>query len=134
MSIEPGTAHHLHHLLATEQSRSRLPSVAAGIVRSGALVWADAVGTLDGRADGEAADTDTQYRIGSITKTLIGVEVMRLRARAGWAWRTTSTSTSPARSSAARRSPSCCRTGRASKRRRTVLGGSGRPVATGTSS
>lgn len=83
MSIEPGTARYLHHLLATEQSRSRLPSVAAGIVRSGTLVWADAVGTLDGRADGEVADTDTQYRIGSITKTFIGVEVMRLRDE-GW--------------------------------------------------
>lgn len=79
MSIEPGTARHLHHLLATEQRKSRLPSVAAGIVRDGSLVWGDAVGTLTGRADGEAADADTQYRIGSITKTFIGVEVMRLR-------------------------------------------------------
>jgi CubicO group peptidase (beta-lactamase class C family) len=79
VSIEPGTARHLRHLLATEQRESRLPSVAAGIVRDGSLVWGDAVGTLDGRADGDAADTDTQYRIGSITKTFIGVEVMRLR-------------------------------------------------------
>ncbi len=79
MSIEPGTARHLHHLLATEQRRGRLPSVAAGIVRDGELVWGEAIGTLNGRADGEPADTDTQYRIGSITKTFIGVEVMRLR-------------------------------------------------------
>lgn len=79
MSIEPTTARHLHHILATEQRRGRLPSVAAGIVRGGGLVWGDAIGTLNGRADGAHTDTDTQYRIGSITKTFIGVAVMRLR-------------------------------------------------------
>lgn len=79
MTIEPSTVRHLHHLLATEQRTSRLPSVAAGIVRDGELVWADAIGTVDGRAEGAPVDTDTQYRIGSITKTFIGVEVMRLR-------------------------------------------------------
>lgn len=79
MSIEPSTARQLHHLLATEQRESRLPSVVAGIVRGGSLVWSDAIGTLTGRADGDPADIDTQYRIGSITKTFIGVAVMRLR-------------------------------------------------------
>ena len=78
-TIDPATARHLHHLLATEQRRGRLPSVAAGIVRDGALVWSDAIGTLDGRAGGEPADTDTQYRMGSITKTFVAVAVMRLR-------------------------------------------------------
>lgn len=77
--IDPATARHLHHVLATEQRRGRLPSVAAGIVRDGDLTWSDAVGTLDGRAAGEAADTDTQYRMGSITKTFVAVAVMRLR-------------------------------------------------------
>ena len=79
--IEHSTARQLTHLLATEQRRSRLPSVAAGIVRGGALVWADAVGTVDGRADGVAADVDTQYRMGSITKTFVAVAVMQLRDR-----------------------------------------------------
>src|SRR4051812_48668504 len=51
--VDPTTARHLHHLLATEQRRSRLPSIAAGIVRDGGLVWCDAIGTLDGRAAGE---------------------------------------------------------------------------------
>ena len=78
-TVDPATARHLHHLLATEQRRGRLPSVAAGIVRDGALAWSDAIGTLDGRAGGEAADTDTQYRMGSITKTFVAVAVMRLR-------------------------------------------------------
>ncbi|HET8989034.1 MAG TPA: serine hydrolase domain-containing protein, partial [Humibacillus sp.] len=79
--IEHSTVRHLTHLLATEQRKSRLPSVAAGIVRGGAVAWADAVGTVDGRADGLAADVDTQYRMGSITKTFVAVAVMQLRDR-----------------------------------------------------
>ncbi|GAA2490973.1 serine hydrolase domain-containing protein [Terrabacter carboxydivorans] len=78
-AADPATARHLHHLLASEQRRGRVPSVAAGIVRDGSLVWADAVGAVDGRAGGVAADTDTQYRMGSITKTFVAVAVMRLR-------------------------------------------------------
>src|SRR6476620_2056346 len=77
--VDPATARHLYHLLATEQRRCRLPSVAAGIVRDGALAWSAGIGTVDGRAGGAAADTDTQYRMGSITKTFVAVAVMRLR-------------------------------------------------------
>src|SRR6476620_9465354 len=77
--VDPATARHLHHLLATEQRRGRLPSVAAGIVRDGALAWSAGIGTLDGKAGGEVADTDTQYRMGSITKTFVAVAVMQLR-------------------------------------------------------
>lgn len=77
--IEPGTARTLSRLLASEQSARRVPSVTAAIVRSGAVVWSGAAGTLDGRAGGEPATTDTQYRIGSITKTFVAVEIMRLR-------------------------------------------------------
>ncbi len=79
MHLDPGTVRHLHHLMATAQAKGRLPSVAAGLVRDGSLVWSDAVGTLDGRASGEPADADTQYRMGSITKTFVGVATLRLR-------------------------------------------------------
>ena len=79
MPIEPTTARQLDHRLATEQSDNRLPSVAAGLVRGGELVWSGAVGTLSGRADGDSATTQTQYRIGSVTKTFVAVEVLRLR-------------------------------------------------------
>ena len=79
MTIDPSTTRALSQRLAVEQSKQRLPSIAAGIVRDGAVVWSDAVGTLDGRADGPASTTDTQYRIGSISKTFVGVEVLRLR-------------------------------------------------------
>lgn len=78
-SLEPATARELSTRLAVEQRKSRLPSVSAGIVRGGELVWSDSRGTLDGRADGTPADADTQYRIGSITKTFVAVCVMRLR-------------------------------------------------------
>ena len=78
-AIAHATARRLDHVLATEQRSGRLPSVTAGVVRDGRLVWSGAVGTLDGRADGEPADVDTQYRMGSITKTFVAVVVMRLR-------------------------------------------------------
>ena len=69
------TAHRLDQRLAAEQSRSRLPSVAAGIVRKGKLAWFGSAGEVDGAAPTE----DTQYRCGSISKTFVAVEVMRLR-------------------------------------------------------
>jgi CubicO group peptidase (beta-lactamase class C family) len=77
--LQPTTTAALELRLAQEQSSSRLPSVAAGLVRGGEVVWSGAVGTLSGRTGGEAATTGTQYRIGSITKTFVAVEVMRLR-------------------------------------------------------
>jgi CubicO group peptidase (beta-lactamase class C family) len=73
--VRPRTAELLLRRVAEEQSRNRLPSVVAGIVRDGGLVWTDA----RGRVEGEPPTADTQYRIGSITKTFIGVCVMRLR-------------------------------------------------------
>ncbi|MGG5260915.1 serine hydrolase domain-containing protein [Phycicoccus avicenniae] len=79
MTLDPRTAARLDHRLATAQREGRLPSVTAGLVRGGRLVWSGAVGSLDGRAGGEVADDDTQYRMGSITKTFVGVCVLRLR-------------------------------------------------------
>ncbi|MDT0214686.1 serine hydrolase domain-containing protein [Rothia sp. ARF10] len=79
MPISPTTNARLDHVLATGQRDHRLPSVAAGLVRGGELVWSGAVGTVDGRADGAAVDADTQFRMGSITKTFVAVAVMRLR-------------------------------------------------------
>lgn len=73
------TQAHLDRRLRVEQSEQRLPSVAAAVVRDGRLAWSAAAGTLDGRADGPAATPGTQYRIGSITKTFVAVQVMRLR-------------------------------------------------------
>ena len=69
------TARRLDVLLAREQVEGRLPSIVGGVVRDGALVWTGAVNALDGFETGP----DVQYRIGSITKTLVAVLVLQLR-------------------------------------------------------
>ncbi len=74
-----GTAVALQRRLAREQVEKRLPSVAAALVRDGELLWSGAVGHLDGRAGTPEATPATQYRIGSLTKTFVAVQVMRLR-------------------------------------------------------
>ena len=58
----------LVHRLARAQAEGRAPSLVAGMVRDGQLVW----WAGRGRVDGERPDADTQYRIGSITKTFVG--------------------------------------------------------------
>lgn len=79
MTLDPTTVRAFEHRLATEQARQRLPSVVAGLVRDGELVWFGHAGTLDGRSDGPEPSADTQYRLGSISKTFVAVEVLRLR-------------------------------------------------------
>jgi CubicO group peptidase (beta-lactamase class C family) len=99
------TATRLQHRLETEQAERRLPSIVAGVVRGGELVWDGGAGELwehragageaahrdatrraatdhdDGatRAGRRVPDAGTQYRIGSITKTFVAVCVLRLR-------------------------------------------------------
>ncbi len=63
---------------AEEQANHRLPSLAAGLARRGALVWSGGRGRIDG-ANGPVPDADVQYRAGSITKTFVAVAVLRLR-------------------------------------------------------
>ena len=65
----PGPQERLDRL----QGRGRLPSVVAGVLSDGALSWVGGAGDVPGPPG------DTQYRIGSITKTLVAVAVMRLR-------------------------------------------------------
>ena len=79
MPLSATTRARLDHVLAIGQRDHRLPSVAAGLVRGGELVWSGAVGTVDGRQGGAPVDADTQFRMGSITKTFVAVAVMRLR-------------------------------------------------------
>lgn len=69
------TADRLAARVAREQCKQRLPSVVAGLVRDGELIWSGGRGTVGGRAP----DADVQYRCGSITKTFVAVAVMRLR-------------------------------------------------------
>ncbi len=62
-------------ILRRGQGRYRLPSVSAAVYRDGETVWADAVGLAEERRE---ATADTQYRIGSITKTFTAAAVMLL--------------------------------------------------------
>jgi CubicO group peptidase (beta-lactamase class C family) len=65
--------------LLAERQADRLPSVAAAVVRNGEPVWSGAVGAAS-YEEGRDATPDTQYRIGSITKTFTATAIMQLRA------------------------------------------------------
>lgn len=71
------TDERLRMRLAREQSEQRLPSVVAALVRDGELVWSGGAGRPT--PDTAAAHDDVQYRCGSITKTFVAVQIMRLR-------------------------------------------------------
>ncbi len=68
----------LRHVAAV-QADSRQPSLIAGVVRDGQLVWWGARGRETGRDDGRAPDQDLQYRVGSITKPLTAISVLQCR-------------------------------------------------------
>ncbi|MEP6816663.1 MAG: serine hydrolase domain-containing protein, partial [Marmoricola sp.] len=69
----PGTARRFDVLLTSAQRNGKLPSIVAGVVRDGGLAWTGAAGDVAGDA------ADTQYRIGSITKTFTSVLVLQAR-------------------------------------------------------
>jgi CubicO group peptidase (beta-lactamase class C family) len=68
----------LRHRVLRVQTEQRLPSVSAAVARNGGLLWKEAVGIADEDAD-VVATPDTQYRVGSITKTFTAVAIMQLR-------------------------------------------------------
>jgi CubicO group peptidase (beta-lactamase class C family) len=63
----------LQQRLGHIQGHVRLPSVVAGVADGGVVTWTGGAGDVPGEP------TYTQYRIGSITKTLVAVLVMRAR-------------------------------------------------------
>jgi CubicO group peptidase (beta-lactamase class C family) len=62
---------HYQAVIDRYQAERRLPSIVAGVLSGPELVW---TGTA-----GATTDTDTQYRIGSITKTMTALLVMQCR-------------------------------------------------------
>ncbi len=64
--------------LLREAQAERLPSVSAAIVRRGEPLWSGAVGFAEADERREATP-ETQYRIGSITKTFTATAIMQLR-------------------------------------------------------
>ncbi len=71
--VLPTTARTLLARTARAQRDGRVPSLVAGVVRDGGLAWSAGRGDLAGPAD------DVQYRLGSISKTITAVTVLRLR-------------------------------------------------------
>ena len=72
-SLLPSTARTLLARTARAQADSRVPSLLTGVVRDGGLAWSTGRGGVD------EPHTDVQYRLGSISKTVTAVAVMRLR-------------------------------------------------------
>jgi CubicO group peptidase (beta-lactamase class C family) len=68
----------LSRLVREAQSEQRIPSVSAAALGKGEVVWQETLGVADVEGAVEAT-TDTQYRVGSITKTFTAVAVMQLR-------------------------------------------------------
>ncbi|RBY92082.1 serine hydrolase [Blastococcus sp. TBT05-19] len=71
--VLPSTARLLLARTARVQREGRAPSLVAGVVRDGGLAWSA------GRGDVAEPHDDVQYRLGSISKTVTAVVVMRLR-------------------------------------------------------
>jgi CubicO group peptidase (beta-lactamase class C family) len=71
--VLPSTARTLLARVARTQREGRAPSLVAGVVRDGGLAWSA------GRGEVAEPHTDVQYRLGSISKTVTAVLVMRLR-------------------------------------------------------
>jgi CubicO group peptidase (beta-lactamase class C family) len=67
------TARSLLARTARAQRTSRVPSLTAGVVREGTLAWSA------GRGAVQEPHTDVQHRLGSISKSVTAVAVMRLR-------------------------------------------------------
>ncbi len=78
MSTPEGLSAELERRVREEQRKQRLPSIAAAVLRDGERVWETAVGASDVEGSQDATP-DTQYRLGSITKTFTAAAIMQLR-------------------------------------------------------
>jgi CubicO group peptidase (beta-lactamase class C family) len=78
VSTPDALARELERLVRREQHDKRLPSITAALLRDGEQIWETAVGAADVKENREATP-DTQYRLGSITKTFTAAAIMQLR-------------------------------------------------------
>ena len=72
-ALREDTARSLLARTARAQRTSRVPSLVTGVVRDGGLAWSA------GRGAVEEPHADVQHRLGSISKTVTAVAVLRLR-------------------------------------------------------
>jgi CubicO group peptidase (beta-lactamase class C family) len=73
LSLLPETARRVDEIAARAQAEGRTPSLALAVVRDRAVLHFAGVG------ENPVPDTKTQYRLGSITKTMTATMVMQLR-------------------------------------------------------
>lgn len=73
MPLQPQTVARLDELVAVSQAHGTVPSLAVGVVGPPGLTHLVTAGDLP------VAEPDTQFRIGSITKTMTAAVVLRLR-------------------------------------------------------
>lgn len=66
--------------LERTRAAGRVPALSAAVGRGGEVLWADAVAApaSAGRAPGDGPTPDHAFRIGSVTKTMLAVAVLRL--------------------------------------------------------
>jgi CubicO group peptidase (beta-lactamase class C family) len=69
----------LRRLVAEHQATARVPGLICGVIRDGRQVWGSAAGAADVTEPERPPTTDTQYAIGSITKTFTATLIMALR-------------------------------------------------------
>ncbi len=73
MSLSPETGRRLHEIVTHAQASGRAPSLVLAVVRDRTLLH------VEGAGEQPRPDARTQYRIGSITKTMTAAMVMQLR-------------------------------------------------------
>jgi len=73
MSLLPSTERLLSAQIARDQVAGRVPGLVGGIIRDGGLAWSRSAGDVHQPHD------DVQFRLGSITKTVTAIAVLRLR-------------------------------------------------------
>jgi CubicO group peptidase (beta-lactamase class C family) len=78
VSLPESLRRQLEAKLSAAQAEQRMPSVSAVVFRGDQALWERALGVADVEGAVEATP-DTQYRIGSITKTFTAVGIMQLR-------------------------------------------------------
>lgn len=76
MSLRDATVRLLDDWLARTQHSARVPSLSVAVARQGTTLWTGAVGHV--RPGGNPVTAMTRYRIGSITKPIVAIAVLRL--------------------------------------------------------
>ncbi|WP_425957053.1 serine hydrolase domain-containing protein [Xylanimonas sp. McL0601] len=75
-ALSPAVRGSLTSALAAQRHSGRLPAASAAVARAGGVAWAGADGVVG--TSGEAVGPEHAFRVGSITKTMVAVAVMRL--------------------------------------------------------